>query len=104
VQAGPEIKATTKGEDSTGKPTTSEWAMSYDEKERPIVGNPDADTLSLKRIDAYTVEFTQKRAGKLASTGRRTISKDGKVMTITNKGTNAKGQAMDEVLVFEKRP
>jgi hypothetical protein len=76
--------------------------MNYDGKDRPQSGNPDADTLSLKRIDAYNVEFSQKRAGKVVSTGTRTISKDGKTMTITTKGTDAKGQVINTVEVFEK--
>jgi CTP-dependent riboflavin kinase len=37
------------------------------------------------------------------ATGTRVISKDGKVMTITTKGTNAKGQAFNDVEVFDKR-
>jgi hypothetical protein len=49
------------------------------------------------------VEFTQKKAGKVVITGTRTISPDGKVMTITSKGTNALGQTIDNVEVFEKR-
>jgi hypothetical protein len=57
----------------------------------------------LKRINAFTSEFTQKKAGKVVGTGRRVISKDDKVMTITIKGTNAKGQALTDVEVFEKR-
>jgi hypothetical protein len=31
------------------------------------------------------------------------ISKDGKVMTITTKGTNAKGQAVNNVQVIDKQ-
>src|SRR5439155_10622788 len=92
VVAGPDIKATSKGTDSDGKPTTAEWTVNYDGRDRPQTGNPDADTLSLKRIDAHTTEFMQKKAGKVVITGTRTISKDGKTMTITTKGTNAKGQ------------
>jgi hypothetical protein len=103
VVAGPDIKATAKGIDSTGKPTTGEWTINYDGKDRPQTGNPDADTLSLKHIDAYNTEVTQKKAGKVVMTGTRTISKDGKTMTITTKGTNAKGEPMITVEVFEKR-
>ena len=36
-------------------------------------------------------------------TGTRSISRDGKVMTITTKGTDAKGQAVNDAEVFEKR-
>ena len=103
VMAGQDIKATSKGVDGNGKPTAGEWTINYDGKDRPQTGNPDADSLSLKRIDAFITEFTQKRAGKVVITGTRTISKDGKMMTITVKGTNAKGQTINDVEVFEKR-
>ena len=103
VVAGQDIKAASKGIDSTGKPTTAEWIVNYDGKDRPQTGNPDADTLSLKRIDPFTTEFTQKKAGKVVITGTRTISRDGKVMTITTKGINARGQTINDVEVFEKR-
>lgn len=103
VMAGQDIKATSKGVDADGKTTSQEWTINYDGKDRPMTGNPDADSLSLKRLDAFNYEFTQKKAGKVMLTGTRVISKDGKVMTITTKGTNAKGQAVNDVVVFEKR-
>ena len=103
VVAGEDIKATLKGVDADGKPTSAEWTVNTDGKDRPATGFADLDALSLKRIDAFTVEFTQKKAGKVVATGTRVISKDGKVMTITTKGTNAKGQAFNDVQVFEKR-
>ena len=94
VAAGPDIKATSKGIGADGKPTATQWTVNYDGKDRPEIGNPDADALSLKRIDAYTTEFSEKRASKVVLTGARVISRDGKVMTITSKGTDAKGQAV----------
>ena len=103
VVAGQDIKASSKGVDGSGKPTAASWTINYDGKDRPLTGNPDADMLSLKRVNAITAEFTQKRAGKVVITGTRTISSDGKVMTITSKGTNALGQNIDDVEVFDKR-
>ena len=103
VVAGQEIKATSKGVAADGTPTSGQWTVNYDGKDRPITGTPEADALSLKRIDAFTGEFTQKKAGKVVATGTRVISKDGKVMTITTDGTNAKGQAVHDVEVFDKR-
>ena len=101
--AGKEIKATTTGVGADGKPTAGEWMIVNDGRDTPMTGNPDADVLSLKQTDAFSTEFTLKKAGKVVITGTRTISRDGKVMTITNKGTNAKGQTINDVLVFEKR-
>ena len=36
-------------------------------------------------------------------TGTQAISKDGTVMTITTRGINAKGQTINNVLVFDKQ-
>ena len=107
VVVGQDIKATSTGVAADGKPTSGQWTVNYDGQDRPVTGSPAGsaalDALSLKRIDAFTTEFTQKRAGKVVATGTRAISKDGKVMTITTKGTNAKGQAFNDVEVFDKR-
>ncbi len=98
-----EIKATSEVVDGNGKSTTVEWTIVYDGKDRPVTGNPDADMLSLKRIDAFTTEFTQKKAGRVVIIGTGSISTDGKVMTITTKGINAKGQTINDVSVFERQ-
>lgn len=100
---GDEIRATSKGVDGSGKPTAAEWNYNYDGKDRPMTGSPDADTLAVSRTNASTATFTQKRAGKVVITGTRVISGDGKTMTVTSKGTNAKGQAVNIVQVYEKR-
>ena len=103
VVVGQEIKGSSKGIDAAGKPMSVEWTVNYDGKERPVTGSPDLDALSLKRIDTFTTESTQKKAGKVVATATRAVSKDGKTLTITTKGTNAKGQAVNNVEVFEKR-
>jgi hypothetical protein len=103
VMAGQDIRASSKVVDADGKPVSSEWTVNYDGKDHPITGVPDADSLSIKRIDAFNYEFTQKKAGKVVSTGTRVISRDGKVLTISTKGTNAKGQAFTDVEVYDKR-
>lgn len=98
-----EIKVTSEGVDADGKPTTREWTMAYDGHDRPLTGDPDADTISLRRIDGFTTEVIQKKDGKIVITGTRAISKDGTVMTVTAKGINARGQTINNVLVFEKQ-
>ena len=103
VVVGQEIKGSSKGIDADGKPTAVQWTVNYDGKEHPVTGSVDLDTLSLKRIDTFTTESTQKKAGKVVATATRVVSNDGKTLTITTKGTNAKGQAVNNVQVFEKR-
>jgi len=75
----------------------------YDGKDYPLIGNPNVDTLSLRRINASTTEITQKLSGKVVGTETRIISADGKIMTISSNGTNAKGLPFDRVAVYDKQ-
>lgn len=80
------------------------WQMTgnYDGKEYPVKGNPMADMVSFKRVDDHTGESTFKKDGKVTATNRRVLSKDGKTLTITSKGTTADGKPRNDVQVFEK--
>ena len=101
--AGQGLKVTTKGTDSAGKPTMTTYTANYDGKDYPVTGNPDWDMVSLKRINANTVEFTRKRAGKVVQTATSLVSKDGKTRTITSTGVNAQGQKINNIGVYEKK-
>jgi hypothetical protein len=60
-------------------------------------------TISYKPIDTYTVEIVQKQDGEVVSVSTRTISRDGRMMTERFDYTNAQGQRIRNVLVFDKR-
>jgi hypothetical protein len=63
----------------------------------------DHRTDAFKLVDAYTVEFIDKRGGKVVATGTQTVSKDGKTLTYRGEGTNAQGKPFSNVQVFEKQ-
>ena len=67
-----------------------------------MTGNAEGDMISLKRVNANTVETTYKLKGKVTVVNVRTVSADGKTVTVTTKGTNAAGQKVDNNLIFEK--
>ena len=89
--------------DAQGNSTHGGYTAHYDGKDYPYTGNPDADVLSMKRIDAYTTDATWKKAGKVTRTIRRVVSKDGKTLTITLKGTNVQGQPVNDLTVYDKQ-
>jgi hypothetical protein len=101
--SGSDFKLALKGTDGNAKPTSIQASYSMDGREHPIVGSPDADSQSIKRVDALTTEGTLKKSGKVVQTVRREITKDGKTMTITFKGVNARGETINNVMVFERR-
>ena len=80
------------------------FTSDYDGKEAPIVGtNPDADTVSRTRINASTVQTVARKAGKVTTTQTSTVSRDGKTRTVTTKGVNGSGQAVNNVAVYERQ-
>ena len=100
--AGAGEKVTSEMVSATGAKTVSVYTANYDGKPYPITGSETADMVTLKRVDANTSERTDSKAGKTVQTFVRVVSKDGKTMTVTIKGTNAQGQAVNNVVVFEK--
>ena len=96
-------KLTARGVSAEKKPSLVQYEAKYDGKDYSITGSTGGDKISLRRIDALTTESTQKRDGKAAITTRRTVSADGKTLTVTAKGTLPDGQALDSVLIFEKK-
>jgi hypothetical protein len=101
--AGKGVKLTAEGVGAEGKPMSATYTANYDGKDYPYVGSPLIDTISLRRIDANTVERTDKKAGKVVQVLTRVMAKDGKSFTVTTKGTNAKGEPVHNVSVFEKQ-
>jgi hypothetical protein len=82
------------------------FKTNYDGKDSPISGTGftnGADTIAIKRVDANTTTTTAKKAGKVVLTTRTVVSSDGKVTTITAKGTNEQGQPMSYTSVYDKR-
>jgi hypothetical protein len=97
------IKATVTGQRQDGTPINASYSVKYDGKEYPVTGAP-WDTLSMKQIDANTfTSVAKKTGGKYHSTGRTVISKDGKTMTLTVKGTDAEGRPMSGTYIYEKQ-
>ena len=86
-----------------GNPLHIEWSAELDGKDYPVKANPNADTVSLKRIDAYTLEIRNKKAGKVMYSVQWKISKDGTSRTVTTTGTNAEGQRVESVEWYDKQ-
>jgi hypothetical protein len=80
------------------------WEMTpmYDGNEHKVTGNPEADTISIKRISDTKGESTFKKDRKVMAVNVRTLSPDGKTLTIESKGTTADGKPRHDIAVYEK--
>jgi hypothetical protein len=91
------------GLDAKGERMQVSYTYKYDGRDYPMAGSGGYDTLNAVRIDALTVKSEEKRNGKTVGIAVRTVSPDRKVLTITDEGTNRKGQAFSQVLVFDRQ-
>jgi hypothetical protein len=102
--AGQGYKISVKNEPASGPVRQFSYTTNLDGKDAPVTGNnPNADMIAIKRIDAHTLEVVNKRGGKVTTTQRNVVSADGKTRTVTTTGTDAQGQKVNDVGVFEKQ-
>ena len=76
----------------------SPWSGTIDGKP-----NPAQDALSFKKLDANTYHVENKLKGKLLTTNHIVVAPDGKSRTVTITGTNAAGQKIHHVVVYDKQ-
>jgi hypothetical protein len=101
---GKGVKVTVDAVAGTG--TTRHWSYTanYDGKDVPITGNSQyGDVVAVTRVDANTTRQIYKNGGKVTANQTASVSADGKIRTVTTKGTDARGQALDNVAVYEKQ-
>jgi hypothetical protein len=88
------------GADGKDMSTRSTYRDSKEEKQA-APGSVDA-TLA-KKVDANTWDFELKKNGKVVGHVHRTVSADGKTLTVHNTGMQANGIIGDQTLVFDKQ-
>jgi len=74
----------------------------YDGQPHPLTG-PNVDTRSYTRVDANTVISASVKGGKLVQVTTIVLSQDGRTITTTGRGVDAKGQQVNSVAVYDKQ-
>jgi hypothetical protein len=100
--AGQGVKAVIDGVGPDGSKTHWEYTANFDGKPYPVTGNGDGDMVVARRVNATTIETSYTLKGKPTVVNTRVVSADGKTLTVTSTGTNAQGQKVNNVQVFEK--
>lgn len=97
------VSVSWEGVDAGGERMQVNYTYAYDGRDYPMVGSASYDTLNAVRIDARTVRSEEKRDGVIVGVAVRTVSPDGRVLTITDEGTNRRGRAFSQTLVFDRQ-
>ena len=98
------VKVTNSGERTDG-PINSSYTAKYGGSEAMVTGaGSPYDSIAIKQVDANTLTYEAKQTnGKYRASGRTVISRDGKTMTTTAKGTDTNGAALALTLVYDKQ-
>ena len=86
-----------------------EYTATLDGADSPWKGTIDGtpsttqDVVSFKKLDANTYHVENKLKGKLLTTNHIVVAPDGKSRTVTITGTNAAGQKVNHVVVYDKQ-
>jgi hypothetical protein len=64
------------------EPSGESYTAKLDGTDAPLKGSYTADTVSVKKVDAHTVEETDKRGGQVVEVDKMTVSANGKTMTV----------------------
>jgi len=89
--------------EADGQKVHFEWTAKFDGKDYPVTGDPSRDVVSVKKIDDYNLEITNKKSGKITTTIKAVYAKDGKTRVETVTGSSAQGQAIKNVTSWEKQ-
>ncbi len=100
--AGDQMKVTIDGTTADGKSVHIEWTGKFDGKFYPLTGDPNNDERSYKKINGRTMEAISKKGGKVIRITRIVVAPDGKSRTVTSTTTNAKGEKITSVAVYDK--
>ena len=97
------VKINAQGTNADGSELHVQYDAKFDGKDYPVTGLAYADTVSVKRIGADTIESTMKKGGQVTMTVTSKVSKDGKTRTSTFKGKDAQGHDVNNVVVSDKQ-
>lgn len=89
-----------------GRRTGVRFAAKFDGRAYPQIGRfaPTVTLITYEPVDKLTLKYTQRdTSGQIVSTNTRTVSADGKTMTIEQKSTDEAGRPVVNVELFERQ-
>jgi len=89
--------------DSKETVARAEYEGKWNGKDYPVAGLPDTDTISLSKIDGYTIDCAYKKSGKVVRNERIVLSRDGKRATVFRIGRDRSGLDATVVAVWDRQ-
>jgi hypothetical protein len=103
---GDSAKYSFEGTGADGTALAYGFTAKYDGNDYAVSGNgapSGADHISFKRVNSHSFVGTLKKDGKVVVTSQIVVSHDGKMTTVSSKGTGSDGKPMHTVQVYDKQ-
>lgn len=91
------------GDELTHSGDNGEFTAVVDGREYPVTGTLAADSIVIRRVDAFTTEEIWRSGGSAVATIRRKVSRDGRLMTALSSGTTRRGESYTSLFVYDKQ-
>jgi hypothetical protein len=88
---------------ATGEAVHGSFTAKLDGTDAPVAGIPYADMISATLMSPTHIVAKLKKGGKVMMTVHVVVAADGMSRTVTYSGTNEKGQAVKDKLVYDKQ-
>ena len=102
IKDGERVKFIHDGINADGKAFHTEFSAAYDGRSNPFVGGTLYDSVALTLRNPSRVDQVFRLKGKITVKAIRTISKDGKRMTIDSRGEKPDGTRFRNLLIYER--
>lgn len=79
-----------------------EWDGRFDGRDYMVQGADEYVTYAYRQTGARTYEITAKLDSRVTAVATVTMSSDGRTLTTTTRGGNARGQEMTNTTVYER--
>ena len=106
VVAGPNgMRVSVDRVNGDGSTQEFEYTTNLDGKSYPITGQAPygADSIAANLTTPNTIQSTLSKGGKVVAAAVTIVSNDGRVLTITTKGTDPQGKQFTNVSVYDKQ-
>jgi hypothetical protein len=89
------------GVNMAGKEESGTSRIHPDGKEYPVTESPGLVTIS-KWTTSHILEIVARKDGSVVGESKYEVSKDGKTLTATVKGVDARGRSFEQIIVFDR--
>jgi hypothetical protein len=89
--------------DASGNTSHASFTAKFDGTDSPVTGNPDGDTIAIKRMSPTHLSATLKKGGAVTENVHIVVAADGKSRTVTFTGKNGKGEKVHNVVFYDKQ-